>query len=62
MKKVDEYQQHAQECRELAAKMDAPEVREQLLEMAKIWDNMAEERRSFVFEHPEFNLPLKSNS
>ena len=54
MKKVDEYHRHARECRDLAAGMDAPEVCDQLLEMAKIWERMASERVTFISEHPEF--------
>ena len=57
MKKVSDYQKQAQACRELAVKMDVPEVRDQLLEMAKLWESMALERREFVIEHPEFSVP-----
>jgi hypothetical protein len=60
MKKVDDYQRHAQGCRDLAAKMPTPEHRDQLLEMAKIWEDMAVEREGFVAEHPQFAEPRDS--
>jgi hypothetical protein len=59
MQKIDDYQRHAQQCRDLAAKMDVPEVSDQLLEMAKIWE-LAAERATFVNEHPEFAIPTKA--
>jgi hypothetical protein len=58
MQKVDDYQQNAQQCRDLAAKMDVPEVREQLLDMARIWEDLAAERAAFVGEHPQFAIPV----
>jgi hypothetical protein len=59
MQKIDDYQRHAQQCRDLAAKMDVPEVREQLLIMAKLWEDIAAERATFVSEHPQFAIPIK---
>jgi hypothetical protein len=47
-------------ARHLAAKMDVPEVRDQLLDMAKIWEELAAERATFVNEHPEFAIPTKA--
>lgn len=44
MKKASEYRDHARECREIAASMPPGEPRERLLEMARLWDSMAEER------------------
>jgi hypothetical protein len=58
MKKADEYQRHAQECRDLAAKMPTPEVRQQLLDMADIWERMVAERTEFVGKNPQFMVPL----
>jgi hypothetical protein len=57
MKRVDEYSRHAKECRDLAARMDSAEVRDQLLEMAKIWEALAAEREAFIGEHPQFVSP-----
>jgi hypothetical protein len=44
MKKVSEYLQHAQECREMERTFN-PGARQQLKEMAKAWEQMAEARR-----------------
>jgi hypothetical protein len=52
--KVDDCERHAQECRDLAAKMHDPEVHDQLLEMARIWDNMVGDRHEFSAERPHF--------
>jgi hypothetical protein len=45
MRKLKDYQQHAEECRELARKSAAPDQREQLLKMAAAWDALAAERQ-----------------
>jgi hypothetical protein len=44
VKKVEEYRQHARECRDLAAQMPSAEQREQLLAMAEHWERLAQER------------------
>jgi hypothetical protein len=44
MKKVSEHLQHARECREMERTFDL-ESRQQLEEMAKAWEQMAEARR-----------------
>ena len=44
MKKVSYYQQHAEECRQLARQMMIPEQKQQLEEMAKAWDMHAQAR------------------
>lgn len=56
MKKASEYRQHAQECRDLARQMPEGEQRDQLLEMAATWDNLAKERSALVQRHPELAL------
>ena len=56
MKKASEYRQHAEECRVLANGMAHGPHRDQLLEMAKTWDRLAEERSDFVRRHPELAL------
>ncbi|MCR5873262.1 hypothetical protein LRS10_03070 [Phenylobacterium sp. J426] len=55
MKKASEFREHAQECRRLAAGLDG-EARAQLLEMARTWEQMAEERSDLVRRHPELGL------
>jgi len=53
MKKASEYRQHAQECRDLAAKMERDQGREQLLAMAEHWDKLAQDRVELISKHPE---------
>ena len=53
MKKASEYRQHAEQCRALARTMPAGKHRDQLLEMAATWDNLAIERSELVRRHPE---------
>jgi hypothetical protein len=43
--KVSEYEQHAAECRQLAAQMKNPQHKMQLEQMAAAWDMMAQSRR-----------------
>ena len=57
MKKASEYRKHAEECRALArGVLDGPQ-KDQLLEMAATWDNLASERAAFIQRHPEQALP-----
>lgn len=56
MKKASEYRQHAHECRDLAAKMASADQREQLLEMARHWDQLAGDRAALIERHPELAL------
>ncbi|MDB5441717.1 MAG: hypothetical protein JWP86_2779 [Phenylobacterium sp.] len=56
MKKASEYRHHARECRELAAKMELGEQRDQLLNMARHWENLAKDRTALIGLHPELAL------
>jgi 2-oxo-4-hydroxy-4-carboxy--5-ureidoimidazoline (OHCU) decarboxylase len=53
VKRVIEYRKHADECRALAARMVLPEQQKQLLEMAAVWEQLAEERSDLLRDHPE---------
>src|SRR5579884_3585019 len=53
MKKASEYRQLAQDCRELAAKMELGEQREQLMRMAAHWEQLARDRLTMIKLHPE---------
>ena len=46
LRKVSEYEQHAKECRTMAAAMRKPEHKQALEEMAKAWETLARERRA----------------
>ena len=52
MKKASEYRQHAAECRTLAGRMDVGEHRDQLLQMAATWDQLAAERAQRAKRQP----------
>ena len=56
VKKASEYRQHAEECRILARQVPEGPQREQLLEMARTWDNLAQDRDRLVERHPELNI------
>lgn len=45
MRKIEEYEQHAEECRRLAKKMQNLEHKKSLEEMAEAWAMLARERR-----------------
>ncbi|HEU6441731.1 MAG TPA: hypothetical protein VFF38_05180 [Microvirga sp.] len=53
MKKASEYRKHAEECRILAKQVPEGPQRDQLLEMARTWDNLANDRDALVKKHPE---------
>lgn len=53
MKKTSEYRQHAEECRILAKQVSDGPHREQLLNMAKTWDALADDRDTLIQRHPE---------
>jgi hypothetical protein len=57
VKKASEYRKHAEECRQLARREQPGERRDQLLEMAAVWDELARERADLVRNHPELALP-----
>jgi len=59
VKKASEYRQHAEECRTLARQVPEGPQREQLLEMARTWENLANDREGLVQKHPEIAQPLK---
>ena len=45
MRKLSEYEQHAQECRNMTGSMKDPEHKKQLQDMAAAWEMLANERR-----------------
>ncbi|CAN7624719.1 hypothetical protein LJR219_004832 [Phenylobacterium sp. LjRoot219] len=40
----------------MAAKMDAAEQREQLIQMASYWEKMAQDRALLISKHPELAI------
>jgi hypothetical protein len=61
MKTAAEYRKHAEECRVLARQMPEGDQRDQLLEMARTWDNLAETREDLVRKHPDLNTERRSS-
>jgi hypothetical protein len=59
MKTAAEYSKHAEECRVLAKQVPEGEHRDQLLEMARTWDNLAADREKLVRNHPELDTAQK---
>jgi hypothetical protein len=53
MKKASEYREHAVECRKLASTMESEAQREQLLQMAEHWDQLAIDRLHLITKHPD---------
>jgi hypothetical protein len=53
LKKASEYRQNAAECRQLAAGVKGIQ-RDQLLEMAATWEQLAADRSDLVQRYPEF--------
>ncbi len=58
MKKVSEYLQHARECREMKRTFN-PESHQQLEEIAKAWEQMAEARRQKLNRGDQLDVALK---
>ncbi len=46
MKKASEYRQHAAECRRMVLQMKSAEHRDQLLQMARTWELLAQDRET----------------
>jgi hypothetical protein len=55
METAAEYRRHAEEGRVLANQVPEGEQRDQLLEMARTWDNLAKDREKLVQNHPELD-------
>ena len=53
MKKVQDYRQHADECRILARKARTDEERLQLMTIATTWDTLAEERERLLKDNAD---------
>ena len=51
MRKSLDYEQHAIECRQMAAQMNNPQLKRQLEDMADVWDMLARDRRQGVVEN-----------
>ena len=48
MKTIEDYRQHANECRQLASRARTPEERDMILNMAATWEELARSREKMV--------------
>ena len=55
MKKASEYRKHAEECLALSKQVPEGEQRKQLLEMARTWNALAEDRERVARKHADQN-------
>jgi hypothetical protein len=53
MRKVSEYEEHAIECRRMARKVQDANHKDQLEDMAKAWETLADKRRRQLLRHQE---------
>ena len=53
MDKVKEFRQRAGECRTMAVTAQTGEIREHYLQLAQVWDQLADERIAFFAERGE---------
>jgi len=51
VQKVLEYEQNAAKCRQMAAEMKNPKLKQQLEDMAEVWARLAHERRKGIVEN-----------
>jgi hypothetical protein len=59
--KIREYLQRASECRDAAAKVFSPEIRAHYEDLARTWENLAEERKTFSIERQQSDWSRNSN-
>lgn len=45
---IEEYRKHAEDCRAMAASMNYPDLRAEILKLADFWDHLANEREMFL--------------
>jgi hypothetical protein len=57
MKKVDDYRQHADECRQMANRFRSPLERDMLVDMANTWDSLAVDREAHVARQRRLAAP-----
>ena len=48
MDKVMEYERHSNECQDCAARAPSGDIRSHYLSLARMWQQLAEERRTFL--------------
>jgi hypothetical protein len=62
LRNLEEYAEHARECREAAAKAILPDIRELLLKMADRWEELARQRAANLHLEDALGELLKSGN
>jgi hypothetical protein len=62
IRKVSEYEQHAADCRRLAAETSNQTKKKKLLDMAEEWSRLAEGRRVQLTGRPDSDTPTGSSN
>jgi Tfp pilus assembly protein PilO len=62
VKQLEEYAEHARDCREAAAKAVLPEIRAVLLKMAERWEELARQRAAHMHLEDVLAELLKNGS
>jgi hypothetical protein len=60
MLKIEDFRQHAADCRKMASTVRDQEHRKMLEDMASAWDELAAERAQFLRRHPQEDMPSAS--
>jgi hypothetical protein len=58
VRQIQEYREHADECRTMAAKMRKDSLRAQMLDLARQWDDLADKREKFLAMRAKLNEGL----
>jgi hypothetical protein len=59
MKKVSEYQAHAEECRRMAGQMKDPANKQQLIDIAEAWEMLAKARAKQLQQRSSVTIERK---
>ncbi len=60
MRRVEEYEQHSEECRRIAANTRNPEHKKQLEQMAAAWTMLAEARKRQLLKEQNSSPTVKN--
>jgi hypothetical protein len=60
MRKIEDYLNHAEECRGMARRAQSPEHREMLLNMARTWDDLSAHRTEQIARQKRIDAILRA--
>jgi hypothetical protein len=61
MKKVEDYRQHAQECRLLGSRARSPDESAMLMDMADTWESLAADRAAQIARQQRLAEPARGS-